>query len=90
MFGGILLDGVDGIPVEARGNLCTFVHFMKSNQHVVAIQVCVREVGSTRAQQCLLAQNPLATDILHLVTHIVSGDMQRDTASAIASIVSWI
>jgi hypothetical protein len=52
--------------------------------------VCVREVGSTRAQQCLLAQNPLATDILHLVTHIVSGDMQRDTASAIASIVSWI
>jgi hypothetical protein len=32
--------------------------------------VCVREVGSARAQQCLLAQNPLATDILHLVYRI--------------------
>jgi hypothetical protein len=40
MFGGILLDGVEGIPAEARGNITTFFRFMKSNQHVVAIQVC--------------------------------------------------
>jgi len=38
MFGGILLDGVEGIPAEARGNITTFFRFMKSNQHVVAIQ----------------------------------------------------
>jgi hypothetical protein len=38
-LGGILLDGVQGIPIEARSNLGAFMRFMKSQHHVLAMQV---------------------------------------------------
>jgi hypothetical protein len=88
MFGGILLDGVDGIPVEARGNLGTFVHFMKSNQHVVAIQVCYgsRIHACTAVSAC--AESIGSRHIASCVSYLERcSEIQR---LSIASIVWWI